>query len=435
MLPCDDGLFCTLTDTCNGGTCEGLGSPCPGQVCDEPNDRCVDCLVDGHCDDQNVCTDDACNSNLCDHSPNTLPCEDGQFCTSNDTCSNGECVGGVDPCPPLLCNEAFNACVVCLVDADCDDDDPCTTDVCNLVGDCEYYYNTAPCDDGVFCNGTETCSAGVCVSSGDPCTPALCDEDGDRCVECFAASDCDDDGVGCTDTQCIDGSCFNIPLDSRCDDGEFCNGPEFCHVVLDCQPSQNPCDDPNLCDEDNDSCGCREPVAVAVGSRFLAITPRPGETPVALLVTGVDIRTACVSLYVQPDGRLDTTPVYRTPGVGPDSWGSTYVRGVEIIPSAEYVVQTECNTGQGIDLSTMASATTWLWADANDTGFPVDFLDVSLVVDGFQGVFNLATIYATDLWGADANPCVPQLVIDFVDITMALDAFKQIPFPCDDPCP
>lgn len=28
--PCDDGLFCTQTDTCSGGFCVGAGDPCLG---------------------------------------------------------------------------------------------------------------------------------------------------------------------------------------------------------------------------------------------------------------------------------------------------------------------------------------------------------------------------------------------------------------------
>jgi len=40
--PCDDGLFCTPNDECDGnGTCVGSGIRCPkGQWCDEINDEC-----------------------------------------------------------------------------------------------------------------------------------------------------------------------------------------------------------------------------------------------------------------------------------------------------------------------------------------------------------------------------------------------------------
>ncbi|MCO6437881.1 MAG: DUF1566 domain-containing protein [Phycisphaerae bacterium] len=39
--PCDDGLFCTLTDVCLSGSCTGSGDPCPGQTCDEDSDTCI----------------------------------------------------------------------------------------------------------------------------------------------------------------------------------------------------------------------------------------------------------------------------------------------------------------------------------------------------------------------------------------------------------
>lgn len=40
---CDDGLFCTAIDKCDGlGTCVGFLNPCPfGQACDEIGDRCL----------------------------------------------------------------------------------------------------------------------------------------------------------------------------------------------------------------------------------------------------------------------------------------------------------------------------------------------------------------------------------------------------------
>ncbi len=437
-LPCNDGLFCTATDVCGGGSCHGSGDRCPGAVCDESNDLCVECLADGHCDDGNVCTDDVCTGNVCQHFSNTSPCDDGLFCTSGDVCSGSVCIGGADPCfaPLPVCDEDYDSCVECLADEHCDDGNVCTTDRCNVLGRfCEHVNNALPCtDDTIFCNGPGICSGGSCTSSGDPCAPLLCDEFDDRCVECFAPADCDPDGVGCTDDECDDGTCVYLPNDALCDDGLFCNGAEFCHVALDCQNASNPCDDPALCDESNDSCGCRQPVVMAEGSRYLSVTPQAGQTPVALLLTGVDLGVACVSMYIQPTGTLGASPVYRLPQ-GPGGWGTVHVRGPRILPSTEYVVQTECDTGQGIGYSVPASGVTWLWADANNSGFPVDFGDISLVVDGFRGIFNLTTIYAVDLWGTDAAPCSPQFIIDFVDIMAAVDAFRQVPFPCPDPCP
>ena len=40
---CDDGLYCTVTDTCNGGDCIGTGSPCTeGWFCSEGSEQCFE---------------------------------------------------------------------------------------------------------------------------------------------------------------------------------------------------------------------------------------------------------------------------------------------------------------------------------------------------------------------------------------------------------
>ncbi|MEO7327907.1 MAG: hypothetical protein ABI193_04980 [Minicystis sp.] len=73
---CDDANACSTGDTCQGGACQG-GS-----------------LVD--CADQSDCTDDACDAQLgCVHAFNDAPCEDGDVCTTGDVCAAGVCVVGL----------------------------------------------------------------------------------------------------------------------------------------------------------------------------------------------------------------------------------------------------------------------------------------------------------------------------------------------------
>lgn len=76
VLPCDDGDPCTLGDQCDGGACVP-GSPDP--LC---------CAADGECDDQDLCTTDACLDGYCTFTP--LDCDDGAVCTV-DTCEAGVC--------------------------------------------------------------------------------------------------------------------------------------------------------------------------------------------------------------------------------------------------------------------------------------------------------------------------------------------------------
>lgn len=97
----DDGLFCTGDPVCDTatGACGLSGSPCAaGEVCDEDNDACVECLVDADCAAGETCdtnsftcfTATACNSNG--------DCDDGLFCNGAEVCTNGVCQAGDDPC-------------------------------------------------------------------------------------------------------------------------------------------------------------------------------------------------------------------------------------------------------------------------------------------------------------------------------------------------
>src|SRR5207247_1296067 len=90
-LPCNDGNACTTADTCAGGVC--VGGPPP------------------NCVDGNVCTTDTCDpATGCVNTPNTVPCDDLNPCTSADTCAAGACVGGPPPpCPPAVPAAAVTA--------------------------------------------------------------------------------------------------------------------------------------------------------------------------------------------------------------------------------------------------------------------------------------------------------------------------------------
>jgi len=89
--------------------------------------------------------------------------------------------------------------------------------------------------------------------------------------------------------------------------------------------------------------GCLTPAALAVGCRYLSITPAPCMDPIALLVTGEigDPAIACLSAFVQADGTLGEIPVFQMP----DEWGTegtVYVTDLTIVPSATYDVQAAC---------------------------------------------------------------------------------------------
>ena len=155
---CDDDLYCSGIETCEEGSCQVGLHPCTNATCDEDNDECT-CTGPGE------------------------DCEDGIYCNGPDLCFGGLCVHPIDPCldPVFACDEMKNRCV-CLADAACDDENPCTDDICGEDGFCRYLYNTNSCDDGINCNGIDTCGCGTCNHMGDPCPESLaCDEQGDFC--------------------------------------------------------------------------------------------------------------------------------------------------------------------------------------------------------------------------------------------------------------
>jgi fimbrial isopeptide formation D2 family protein/uncharacterized repeat protein (TIGR01451 family) len=266
---CDDNDVCTGTATCDGvlGCLAGTPLSCAdGVLCtDDSCDPVTGCFYvtnDLNCDDGVLCTDDTCHAtNDCVYTPDDGNCADGFFCNGFDYCDAvTDCYSDGDPCAliGLACEEATDSCLECSVDGDCDDGVVCTDDVC-LAGGCVHTANDGNCtDDGIFCNGAETCDlVADCMSAGDPCADLglLCQEATSSCDSCLADGDCDD-GVACTDDQCISGDCYAAENDGLCtDDGLFCNGTESCDALFGCVSSGDPCVASGLaCDDVPDAC-------------------------------------------------------------------------------------------------------------------------------------------------------------------------------------
>ena len=83
---CDDGLFCTTNDQCNGNGICLSGEPNP---CSAGTDACNDALCDEVTD-------------TCTPTPKAdgTSCSDGDACTTVDTCQGGQCIGS-----ELVCGE------------------------------------------------------------------------------------------------------------------------------------------------------------------------------------------------------------------------------------------------------------------------------------------------------------------------------------------
>ena len=211
---CEDGDACTIGDKCLAGVCA------PG--------------VPAACADNNPCTDDVCDTEIgCVFADNTLPCEDGNVCTTGDTCVAGECVSG----QPLVC----------------DDGNECTDDSCDTAQGCVFVGNDAACDDGVACTIGDHCADGKCVyddldscDDENPCTNNYCDP-AQGCITTVNQAICDDNDVCTTGDHCNMGECvFQDEL--VCDDGNVCTD-DSCDSAQGCVVTLNeaPCDDGDAC--------------------------------------------------------------------------------------------------------------------------------------------------------------------------------------------
>ncbi len=117
------------------------------------NDGTCGCQDDSDCDDENLCTVDACVETVCQNTP--VECPEGEVCDPE----TGECVA-----PPE-----------CENDEDCEDGDLCTTD---------------------------TCVDGTCTFPPVDCGEDICDPDTGECVECLTNDDCAE-GEECVEGECV----------------------------------------------------------------------------------------------------------------------------------------------------------------------------------------------------------------------------------------
>ena len=128
----------------------------------------------------------------------------------------------------------------CLTNADCDDGNPCTQDVClPATGRCQStpVPDGQACDDGNPCTTGNTCQNGSCgapvvCGGGTPCAPNVCDPATGACVS--QPTGCDDANA-CTQDSCdaASGQCAFSPLPAgaSCNDGDPCTTADACTLV------------------------------------------------------------------------------------------------------------------------------------------------------------------------------------------------------------
>ena len=225
---CDNGLFCTINDTCNAvGQCEaGEARVCDtvqcfgGVVCSNAARACVPTQpqTGTACDDGSLCTTgDTCQAGSCEAgevvdcsaqdgacavgvcNPDTGACEseplaDGSSCETGDVCTSGVCENGA-------CQAG--------APVTCDDSNPCTVGSCDSVEGC--VYENVP--DGLSCQApfcqseTELVAAGECVSGA-----------------CAAGA-----VIDCAPFRCDTGACL-----TTCESDEACADDAYCNEVGEC---------------------------------------------------------------------------------------------------------------------------------------------------------------------------------------------------------
>ncbi len=203
----------------------------------------------------------------------------GPVCSVDAQCDDLNACSA-DVCSAGACTHPSNGSCVCAANTDCDDANPCTDDLCN-AGACQYALNAAVCaDDGNVCT-SDTCSGGVCLhpSNGacacatnsdcddaSPCTVDLCDAG--ACRHEGTAAACADDGDSCTSDVCSSGQCTHpsngtcsCALATDCDDSDPCTDDACNAGICEYTDSSAACtDDGSSCSDDSCSGGaCTHP--------------------------------------------------------------------------------------------------------------------------------------------------------------------------------
>jgi cysteine-rich repeat protein len=178
-------------------------------------------------------TDDALLQTLCSITIDVSTCQNNADCDDGNACTD-------DVCDPGNPNANAGGCVYSTTS--CNDNNACTDDSCHPAIGCVHTPNTGPCTDGLFCTVGEHCSGGACVGAmprncadNNPCTVDTCDEGGDQCVN------------------------DPLPLEgTSCNDGLFCSHPDTCQGGVCTGPARD-CSDGfsctmDTCDENTDQC-------------------------------------------------------------------------------------------------------------------------------------------------------------------------------------
>ncbi len=270
-----------------------------GDFCEPEDLVCVDCYLDAHCDDGEICDLDrnVCVGRPCD---TNADCPDGRFCQFPDTTCGG---GGLCTLRPIVCSNDFdpvcgcdnttyaNACRASAAGASlrglgacpvCDNDDDCPQG--DLPGDfcepsdriCVDCYLDLHCGEGESCDLDANICRFRCTRDAQCGDDEICDDF--ICREgCRSTPDCDDNQV-CDPDRLVCGPGLECRRDDECEGGDICDNficREGCRSNTDCEGGlicdsnrlvcvqdlpchrDSDCDEGDICDDFVCREGCR----------------------------------------------------------------------------------------------------------------------------------------------------------------------------------
>ena len=277
---CNDGLFCTLTDSCRGGVCTGSGSPCPSgpcaAPCDEAGDRCpllggateLSCRsAAGTCDVEEFCTGTSASCPPDGFRPSTAVCRGAlAACDVAETCTGSSAVCPADAYRPsgYVCRASTGDCDV--AEACSGLGTICPADALRPSGyTCRAV--AGPCDIAEVCSGTSAnCPANVLRPSGYACRfqagacdiAETCTGSSPACpLDAFlpAGYECRRSMTDCDPAEVCSGTSVSCPANAflpdgtECNDHDPCTGPDAC-LAGDCVAYVPP----EVCDGADNDC-------------------------------------------------------------------------------------------------------------------------------------------------------------------------------------
>jgi hypothetical protein len=234
---CDDGLFCTRTDTCDGaGTCGGTGATCDDgrsctiDTCDDAADLCSNvmgrgCIIGGECVGEGL-ESPAYPCLYCDPDRSTT---DWSRRASGTECGALRCDAGTLRLPGTCDSAGF-----CVAPAAM----RCPTGACADATSCETPCTASSCAAGEYCDtATRRCMAlgalGEACTTGARCASGAC-ADG-RCCSSACTGSCQACNVAGQEGTCAPVPDGTDPI-AECGLGRLCDGMGACRSNRDAGP-------------------------------------------------------------------------------------------------------------------------------------------------------------------------------------------------------